>query len=255
MGESRARVVAFLRWALLVAGLVTVGWLVGGPAPAAHATPIPCTGTTSDVQALRTAITNKVDPIELTPGCTYTVHDSWDASDPYDAFPPLQTSIIGHGATITSAVHGLRIFRVPAGLNSYHHIAVGETRPTGIAIEGLTIRDVDSDTRGGAALYTESPVVLYDDYFLRLNSDGAGSNAHGADGRDARGGAVTGAGGADMAGTVNMRAQWSPDGNQIVFTSTRNGTADIFTALAGGVSPVRRTTGNAIEDSASWQRL
>jgi uncharacterized repeat protein (TIGR01451 family) len=58
-----------------------------------------------------------------------------------------------------------------------------------------------------------------------------------------------------MGSTVNMRGQWSPDGQRLVFMSTRSGNGDIYTSLVGGVTPVRVTKTSSVDDEPSWQAL
>jgi len=63
---------------------------------------------------------------------------------------------------------------------------------------------------------------------------------------------------ADGTGQVNLTSNpaqdaepaWSPDGSHIAFTSTRDGTTDIYVMNADGSSPVRLTTGGGMQ--LSW---
>ena len=50
----------------------------------------------------------------------------------------------------------------------------------------------------------------------------------------------------------DIRATYSPDGSQLVFTSHRDGNAEIYIANADGSDPVRITTHEERDDYATW---
>lgn len=104
---------ATLRRASVTAGAglgLCLGLLPLGLAHAQPTVPVPC----NDIPALRAAITNantSGDPVELTPGCTYSLVD---ADNPDDGLPEItgNVRISGFGSTIERAATATVDFRI-----------------------------------------------------------------------------------------------------------------------------------------------